>query len=449
MNEFDGVSNIGSAEAPGSSPPLVPGLSALGTTLLSGGTPFAFQRMSPAVGSPVQSFFFPTMQGTPGQPGVFTGSVPRVKPASAARQRVSSAQKDSGGRKQCNCKNSRCLKLYCECFASGRYCEGCNCSQCCNNHENESVRQSAVEAILERNPNAFRPKIAGSAAEEGPIKGVKHNKGCNCKKSNCLKKYCECFQAGISCSENCRCIDCKNYDGSEARAIIAGPLFGQKAAAGMLRSAANMPLSPQGSRQAISTSFGSPSAIFQAFPQHPSGAMASPPPSASAMMAPPQPQPTTIGQTGMLNPAEISVTTAQKQQAIRDAMKEVIKPEVVEKLGMLLSVVSQEEKEKVLAADSEKGGEDDIYEAQEKAVLSEFRNALEMITRVIAEKSEAKSRQQAHQAALIAAVAAQQMHQGAAFKGVSPNVMNQTSMPHLVMVPQQYLSQPQGQQPKD
>ena len=48
---------------------------------------------------------------------------------------------------------------YCECFASGRYCDGCNCANCCNNHENETIRQAAVEGILERNPNAFRPKI--------------------------------------------------------------------------------------------------------------------------------------------------------------------------------------------------------------------------------------------------------------------------------------------------
>lgn len=64
--------------------------------------------------------------------------------------------------KQCNCKNSRCLKLYCECFASGTYCDGCNCVNCCNNVENDAVRQEAVEATLERNPNAFRPKIASS-----------------------------------------------------------------------------------------------------------------------------------------------------------------------------------------------------------------------------------------------------------------------------------------------
>lgn len=54
----------------------------------------------------------------------------------------------------------RCFaRRYCECFASGKYCEGCNCTNCFNNHENEITRQQAVESILERNPNAFRPKI--------------------------------------------------------------------------------------------------------------------------------------------------------------------------------------------------------------------------------------------------------------------------------------------------
>lgn len=37
-------------------------------------------------------------------------------------------------------------------------------------------------------------------------------KRCNCKKSNCLKKYCECYNSGVKCSEACKCISCKNSD---------------------------------------------------------------------------------------------------------------------------------------------------------------------------------------------------------------------------------------------
>ena len=36
--------------------------------------------------------------------------------------------------------------------------------------------------------------------------------GCNCSKSHCLKKYCECFKIGLGCTNHCRCVDCKNIN---------------------------------------------------------------------------------------------------------------------------------------------------------------------------------------------------------------------------------------------
>lgn len=39
----------------------------------------------------------------------------------------------------CNCKNSQCLKLYCQCFSKFDFCdpEFCSCKGCANTKENE------------------------------------------------------------------------------------------------------------------------------------------------------------------------------------------------------------------------------------------------------------------------------------------------------------------------
>ncbi|XP_032215499.1 tesmin isoform X1 [Mustela erminea] len=124
---------------------------------------------------------------------------------------------DTKSKKPCNCTKSQCLKLYCDCFASGDFCNNCNCNNCCNNLRHEIQRFKAIKACLDRNPEAFQPKIG-----KGRLGDVKprHNKGCNCRRSGCLKNYCECYEAKIMCSSICKCIGCKNYEESPERKTL-------------------------------------------------------------------------------------------------------------------------------------------------------------------------------------------------------------------------------------
>uniref|UniRef100_H3D7K0 Lin-54 DREAM MuvB core complex component n=1 Tax=Tetraodon nigroviridis TaxID=99883 RepID=H3D7K0_TETNG len=120
-------------------------------------------------------------------------------------------------RKPCNCTKSQCLKLYCDCFANGEFCNNCNCNNCFNNLEHETERLKAIKTCLDRNPEAFKPKIGKGKEGESDRR---HSKGCNCKRSGCLKNYCECYEAKIMCSSICKCIGCKNFEESPERKTL-------------------------------------------------------------------------------------------------------------------------------------------------------------------------------------------------------------------------------------
>jgi hypothetical protein len=109
---------------------------------------------------------------------------------------------------QCNCKKSKCLRLYCECFAKGLICGvDCNCTGCHNSSDLEEVRGLVVKETLEKNPFAFKSKYKKMQTND---QQVLHSRGCNCSKTGCVKKYCECYNAGTGCSRLCRCSNCKN-----------------------------------------------------------------------------------------------------------------------------------------------------------------------------------------------------------------------------------------------
>jgi len=69
-------------------------------------------------------------------------------------------------------------KLYCECFANGVHCvpNKCNCNSCFNNLENESRRLDAIEGTIERNPNAFRPKVVNFPKASDGDGSTRHHK---------------------------------------------------------------------------------------------------------------------------------------------------------------------------------------------------------------------------------------------------------------------------------
>ena len=102
----------------------------------------------------------------------------------------------------CSCTKTKCIKKYCECFANNKYCLDCHCQNCMN-------KLIELNPLLSNNSN-------NSILE---YESEKDKTICTCTKSNCCKKYCECFKIGKKCSNKCRCLNCMNMNAKYIKQI--------------------------------------------------------------------------------------------------------------------------------------------------------------------------------------------------------------------------------------
>ena len=143
-----------------------------------------------------------TLNVIPNQPSLDNLDIPLNSPQQeedSLAERISHVQTAANSSKKrrlgCTCKKTFCLKMYCECFSQGKKClEDCACLNCKNVEGFEEVIENAKMGV-----------------KEGGSRSCKlSEKRCNCKKSQCLKRYCECFNAGVGCGEGCKCEGCLN-----------------------------------------------------------------------------------------------------------------------------------------------------------------------------------------------------------------------------------------------
>ncbi|KRX04646.1 hypothetical protein PPERSA_04461 [Pseudocohnilembus persalinus] len=73
-------------------------------------------------------------------------------------------------RKKCKCSNSKCVKLYCDCFSTNQYCgKLCGCVGCENNIENENQLKIIRKNIKQKNPLAFEEKFFSQYKQQKDI----------------------------------------------------------------------------------------------------------------------------------------------------------------------------------------------------------------------------------------------------------------------------------------
>lgn len=102
----------------------------------------------------------------------------------------------------CSCKNSHCIKFYCECFRKNGYCGSyCKCKNCKNQETNKNI-DTMVKSINQNKQEKFAFKISKANNESTiDIKGS----NCTCKRSRCRKRSSKYDEKHLNCSSEYHC----------------------------------------------------------------------------------------------------------------------------------------------------------------------------------------------------------------------------------------------------
>ena len=136
-------------------------------------------------------------------PNIQYGSIPNLNMTSSQLKNLLTYEKnknrkilDIKSKPCCSCIKTKCIKKYCECFATNKFCTNCICLDCKN-------KDIYINFQNKENINTANKEIVF----------------CTCSKSGCNKKYCECYKEGLKCNIKCRCVKCLNCEENSYKAI--------------------------------------------------------------------------------------------------------------------------------------------------------------------------------------------------------------------------------------
>jgi hypothetical protein len=155
------------------------------------------------------------VQSPPAAAAINTSDSSTSSPSPSALTLTLSANKTPG----CTCKKSKCLKLYCQCFAASALCDAdiCKCESCKNEVSREKDIKRARSNVLYRNPRAFEGKFIENKAAKQVASNVDNGNGNSIAPNSMnaggrpIQPFTQMANGKFKCDETCVCVSFNRY----------------------------------------------------------------------------------------------------------------------------------------------------------------------------------------------------------------------------------------------